>query len=304
MNKKIRSYVSAMRLRTIPLSLSGVLLGAMLAAADFHVDWKVVFLLALTAVMLQILSNLSNELGDFMRGTASGHGREASKALEDGEISMGGLQTMIKVQVAVVILSGLALLHVSFGSIFLLESFIMMILGYAAIRAAKKYTLGPEPYGYKGLGDLYVFLFFGLVAVMGSYYLCSHSFGTKLLFLPALAVGAFSMAVLNVNNLRDMETDRNMRMTIAIRLGERGAKIYQTLLIVVGWTAMTVYSCLRFFDPWHFLYVLTLPLFVWHIVGVWKNSGKSLDRYLPLLVMSTFAFSLLAGVGYLVFLIK
>ena len=124
-----------------------------------------------------------------------------------------------------------------------------------------------------------------------------------MMLLPAMSIGFFSMAVLNVNNIRDMETDRQNRVTVAIKLGEKGAKIYQTLLIVAGWTCMSVYAGLRLFDPWHFLYVVTLPLFIAHLAVAWKNKGKALDKALPMLVISTFLFSILSGAGFLIYLI-
>ncbi len=299
---KIKSFVSALRLRTIPLSIAGVSLGAMLAAADYHVNPMVVVFLLLTAACLQVLSNVSNELGDFQHGTLSAQGREASQSLMDGDLTESDMKMMIKVLVVITCLSGMTMLFYSFGTLFCLESLLLMVLGYFAINAAMKYTMGRNPYGYRGLGDLYVFIFFGLVAVFGAYCLCSHVFATWLILLPSVSVGAFSIAVLNVNNLRDMESDRLTRTTVALKLGERGAKIYQTVLIVIGWTSMLVYASLRMFDPWHYLFTLTLPLYIWHLTGVWKHSGQALDKYLPLLVLSTFAFALLAGLGFLVYL--
>ncbi len=299
---KIKSYISALRLRTIPLSLAGVSLGAMLAAADYHVDPLVVAFLLLTAAGLQTLSNVCNELGDFQHGTVSAQGREASESLVSGELTEGNMKTLIKVLTVLTALSGMTMLFFSFGTLFCMESLLLMVLGYFALRAASKYTMGSNPYGYRGLGDVFVFIFFGIVAVFGAYCICSHVFAPFLILLPAVAVGFFSMAVLNVNNIRDMESDRLTRRTVALRLGERGAKIYQTVLIVLGWAAMIAYACLRMFDPWHFLFVMTLPLYVWHLAGVWKNSGRSLDRYLPLLVLSTLAFSILGGLGFLVYL--
>ncbi len=299
---KIKSCISALRLRTIPLSLAGVSLGAMLAAADYHVDSMVVVFLLLTAACLQVLSNVSNELGDFQHGTLSAQGREASRSLMEGDLTESDMKMMIKVLVVLTCLSGMTMLFYSFGTLFCIESLLLMVLGYFAINAAMKYTMGRNPYGYRGLGDLYVFIFFGLVAVFGAYCLCSHVFATWLILLPSVSVGAFSIAVLNVNNLRDMESDRLTRTTVALKLGERGAKIYQTTLIAIGWASMLAYASLRMFDPWHYLFVLTLPLYIWHLAGVWKNSGRALDRYLPLLVLSTFVFAVLAGFGFLVYL--
>ena len=165
-----------------------------------------------------------------------------------------------------------------------------------------KYTLGRNPYGYRGLGDLFVFIFFGLVSVMGAYFVAAHTISSWYLLLPASAIGFFSMGVLNVNNIRDMKTDAANRMTVAIRLGERNARIYQTVLIVLGWAAMCAYCLCRFPDPWHWLFVITLPLYIIHLRGVGTRSGRALDPMLPLLVMSTAAFSLLAGLGFIIYL--
>ena len=299
----LKKYISALRLRTIPLSLSGVLLGCMLAYADFHVRPVVVAFIVLTAVLLQILSNVSNELGDFLRGNLSGHERSAALALKSGELTAGGLKMLVRIMVALSIASGLAMIYFSFGTIFSLDAFVFMIFGYMSIRAAMRYTLGSNPYGYRGLGDVYVFVFFGLVAVMGSYFVCTHTFGTAKLLLPAFSAGALGVAVLNVNNMRDIEPDRAVRVTVAGKLGERGAKIYHTVLIAVAWAAMIAYAMLCFYDPWHYLFVLSLPLFIWHLVGVWKNSSAELDMYLPELVFSALLFCLLAGGGFLIYLI-
>ncbi|MGM9786949.1 MAG: 1,4-dihydroxy-2-naphthoate octaprenyltransferase [Candidatus Cryptobacteroides sp.] len=297
-----RLILSAMRLRTLPLSLSGVMLGIMLAAADYHISMAAAVFIILTAASLQILSNISNELGDYQRGTVSGQGRNCSVSLAEGKMDEKDLKRMVIFWVVMAVLCGLAMIHFSYGTLFCLDSFVLMIIGFFSIKAAMKYTLGKNPYGYKGLGDLYVFIFFGFVSVLGAYFVMTHSFGTFLMLLPAAAIGFFSMAVLNVNNIRDMESDRLNRVTVAMKLGERGAKIYQTVLILLGWTAMTVFASLRIFDPWHFLYLLTLPLYVVHLVIVWKNLGQALDKALPLLVMSTFLLSLLAGLGFLVYL--
>ncbi len=298
----MKSYISALRLRTIPLSLAGVSLGAMLAAADYHVDWRVAAFLLLTAACLQMLSNVCNELGDFQHGNSSAQGREASESLVSGELTEDRMKLLIKVMVVLTCLSGMTMLFFSFGTLFCMESLLLMVLGYFAIRAASHYTMGKDPYGYRGLGDLYVFLFFGLVSVFGAYCICTHVFATWLILLPSAAIGFFSIAVLNVNNIRDMESDRMTRTTVALKLGERGAKVYQTVLVSLGWASMLTYAALRMFDPWHYLFVLTLPLFVWHLTGVWRHSGRALDRYLPLLVLSTFAFALLTGLGFLVYL--
>ena len=148
-----------------------------------------------------------------------------------------------------------------------------------------------------------MFLFFGLVSVLGAYFVCTAGVGLHWkLLLPAAGIGCFSVGVLNVNNIRDMETDRATRTTVAIKLGERNAKIYQTVLIGLGWACMTAYCLLCWPSWWHWMWVITLPLYILHLRGVWTRSGKALDPMLPLLVMSTFALSLLMGIGFCVYL--
>lgn len=298
---KIKYYVAAMRLRTLPLSMAGVCLGLMLAVADFHVRWEVVLFTLLTTVCLQILSNVSNELGDFLRGTDSGDRQGPSYSLSGGKLEKKDFSRMIVVYILLCIISGLLMLWFSFGTLFCVESLVFMALGAGAIMAAMKYTLGRNPYGYRGKGDIYVFIFFGIVSVAGSYFIASHEMFWRML-LPAASIGFFSVGVLNVNNIRDMSTDAATRMTVPLRIGEKWAKVYQTALLAAGWVCMLVYSLLRIQDILHYLFVLSLPLFIVHLHGVWTRSGKALDPMLPLLVMSSFIFALLGGLGYLVYL--
>ena len=294
---KFRAAVASMRLRTLPLSTGGVILGILLATADFKVDLWVAVLIVLTTVCLQILSNLSNELGDVLHGTDTEDRQGPQYGLNSGVLSIGEMKVLIGIFVALCIISGTAMTLLSFGTLWDITPILVLLMGAAAIMGAMKYTLGRNPYGYRGLGDVYVFLFFGLVAVLGSYFVATHTLFWRLL-LPGAAVGCFSVGVLNVNNIRDMKTDAANRVTVAIRLGERKAKIYQTVLIVLGWLFMLVYCQLRMFSWWHYLFVITLPLFILHLRGVWKREGKQLDPMLPLLVMSTFLFCLLAGIGF------
>lgn len=298
----VKAVVKSMRLRTLPLSTAGVVLGILLAAADYHISVAVAFLIVLTTVNLQILSNLSNELGDVLHGTDTADRQGPQYGLNSGELTLPQMKLLIKIFVVLCAASGLAMTWVSFGTFFDLTPILVLMLGAAAIVAAMRYTLGRNPYGYRGLGDFFVFLFFGIVSVAGSYFVAAHEISSWKIFLPAAAIGFFSVAVLNVNNIRDMKTDADNRVTVAIKLGEHRAKIYQTVLIVLGWAAMIAFCCLRIFDPWHYLFVVTLPLYVLHLVGVWKRHDKELDPMLPLLVMSTFAFALLAGLGFVVYL--
>ena len=299
---RIRYYIRAMRLRTLPLSLAGVALGIFLAAADYHVRWEVVLFTVLTTLSLQMLSNVSNELGDALRGTDREDRQGPSYSLSSGLLSKRDFKFMIWMYALLSAGFGLALIWFSFGTLLSLEAILLMILGATAISGAMRYTLGSNPYGYRGLGDIYVFIFFGIVAVLGSYFVAAHEIRTWYLLLPATSMGLFSVAVLNVNNIRDMETDAATRRTIPVRIGEKWAKVYQTALIAGGWICMFLYAHSRMFSIWHDLFVLTLPLFAVHVAGVWKGHGKTLDPMLPLLVMSTFLFAVLGGAGFVVYL--
>ena len=287
-----------MRLRTLPLSTAGIVLGIMLACAGHRVAWYVIVLTILTTISLQILSNMSNELGDWLSGV-DGNGREGPKyGIEGGGLTEDEMRSCIRIMVLACCILGLGMIRASFKTILCIESECLVALGAAAIWAAMHYTLGKHPYGYIGLGDIFVFIFFGLVPVAGGYYVCSHQLDLSTL-LPGTAIGLFSMGVLNVNNMRDMKSDAGTRVTVPLKLGEKRAKIYHTVLICGGWCLMLLHTIL-FTKGWQpYLYILTIPLYIKHLNGVWKRSGRELDPMLPLLVISTFIFALLAGTGHI-----
>ena len=287
-----------MRLRTLPLSLAGISLGIMLAYAGHSVPWCVIVLTIFTTVSLQILSNMSNELGDWLSGV-DGTGREGPKyGIEGGGLTEDEMRSCIRIMVLVCCILGLGMIRASFKTIFCIESESLIVLGAAAIWAAMHYTLGKKPYGYRGLGDISVFLFFGLVPVTGGFFVCAQVIEPTTL-IPGAAIGLFSVGVLNVNNMRDMKSDAANRITVPLKLGEHRAKIYHTTLIAGGWCLMLLFTIL-FTHGWlPYLYVITLPLYIKHLNGVWKRSGRELDPMLPMLVISTFIFALLAGTGYI-----
>ena len=287
-----------MRLRTLPLSMAGIVLGIMLACAGHSVPWYVIVLTILTTVSLQILSNLSNELGDWLSGVDGDERSGPQYSMQEGGLTEDDMRACIRVMVLVCCIFGLGMIRASFKTILCIESESLVILGGAAIWAAMHYTLGKNPYGYRGLGDLFVFIFFGLVPVAGGYFVCSHAIEPATL-IPGAAIGLFSVGVLNVNNIRDMKSDAANRVTVPLKLGEHRAKIYHTVLIVGGWVLMLLYTIL-FTAGWTpYLYIITLPLYAKHLAGVWKRSGRELDPMLPMLVISTFIFALLAGTGYI-----
>lgn len=297
----IRYCLRSMRLRTLPLSLAGIVMGIFIAASSGPVNLPAVVFLILTTICLQILSNLSNELGDTISGTDSAASRRGMHySLMDGGLTTDDIKKLIFGAALSSAVFGTLMIWKAFGSLFCLKSIFFFCLGIAAIWAAMHYTLGRNPYGYRGLGDIFVMIFFGFATVLGGYFICSNNYQLLPVLLPSFSIGTFSVAVLNVNNIRDMVSDAATRTTVAIRLGERKARIYQTVLIVSGWVSMIAYCLIFNSSPWTWLFVLTAPLYALHLRGVWTKIEQELDPMLPLLVMSTFAFALLAGVGMMI----
>ena len=301
---KLKAAVKSMRLRTLPLSMAGVILGILLAVADWKVDPWTAVLIVLTTISLQILANLSNELGDVLRGTDTAERQGPQYGLNSGEMTVSGMKALIGIFIGLCVVFGTLMTWRAFGTLWALTPILVLVLGAAAILGAMKYTLGRHPYGYNAKGDFYVFLFFGLVAVLGAYFVCTEGVGLHWkLLLPASAIGCFSVGVLNVNNIRDMKTDAVNRVTIAIKLGVHRARIYQTVLIVLGLVLMAAYCLLCWPSWWHWLWLLTLPLYIKHLHLVWTRTDRALDPALPLLVLTTFALSLLMGFGFCRFLL-
>ena len=293
-----KACLRSMRLRTLPLSLSGIVLGVLLAVRSHDFRFLTVILLALTTVSLQILSNLSNELGDTLSGTDRTDRQGIHYSIQDGLMTIPEMKRLIGCFAVLSCLLGFGMVWSAFGTVLAPLPLAFLALGAAAVWAAMHYTLGKHPYGYRGLGDIFVFIFFGLATVCGGYFLTCLEWDWRIL-LPAAAIGCFSVGVLNVNNIRDMKSDAATRVTVALRMGERRARIYQTVLVAAGWVLMTVYALLPPLSPWHFLYVLSVFGFVRHLKGVWTLHDRDLDPMLPLLVKSTALFAVLGGVGFL-----
>lgn len=290
-----------MRLRTLLLSMAGVMCGAFVALDEGFFSWPVLVFLLLTTASLQILSNMSNEMGDYISGTDGSLREGPSYSLSGGHAALRDHKRVIVFFGCLSVVFGSFLTYFVFGTLFSLPALLMLLLGAAAIWAAVRYTLGSNPYGYRGFGDIAVFVFFGLVAVMGGYFVMTRAFSHWSILLPGMAYGFFSVGVLNVNNIRDRETDMATRVTIPIKIGISNAKIYHTVLIALGWVCMILFTLLAFpFSGWHFLYLLSLPLFVKHVLGVWRLDKAQLDPMLPLLVVSSFVMSVLFGVGLMI----
>lgn len=277
----------SLRLRTLPLSAAGVILGNFLLEEKCNFS-IIVFILSLaTALLLQIVSNLANELGDYRHGLDNKDRQGPAYALQQGLISYKALRNLVIFFVILSAILGFALVCYSMECIFSSVTLTFLIVGGLAILAALTYTLGKKPYGYRAFGDLSVFIFFGLLAVLGSNYLQNLHFLPKML-LPASAIGFLSVAVLNLNNIRDLDNDKACgKLTIALKLGERNAKIYHALLVVLAELFLVVYGCYEA--------LFLLPVYIYHIVSVFRLSGRDLDKQFPLLSFSTLLLAILCG---------
>lgn len=294
-----KAVIRSMRLRTLPLSLAGIITGLMLACTVHSVPWYVFALTILTTVSLQILSNMSNELGDWLSGVDSEERQGPNYSIAQGGLTEEEMRSCIRIMELVCCLFGLGMIRASFKTVLCIEGESLVALGALAIWAAMHYTLGKNPYGYRGLGDIFVFIFFGLVPVMGGFFVAAHSIDLTTA-LPGAAIGLFSVGVLNVNNIRDMKTDAMNRVTVPLKLGGKRARIYHTILILGGWILLISYSLIRAHSLFAYMYVITLPLYIIQVVGVWKKRDHALDPMLPLLVMSTFILAILFGLGTLI----
>ena len=290
-----KAWISAARLRTLPLSVSGIIVGSSLAIN--HLFWKssIFWLAILTTVGFQVLSNFANDYGDGVKGTDDN--REGEKRLvASGVISPKQMKRGILMTAMVTMIIAIILIYRAFGSEDFLNSLLFFILGIASIIAALKYTIGENAYGYSGLGDAFVFLFFGLLGVLGSYYLFAHQLKWDLLLL-ASAIGLLSMAVLNLNNMRDIKNDAlHLKNTLVVSLGSSKAKIYHCILICLAMVLTLLYSVINYHSISQFAYIIAFIPLVLNLVRVYKNKEpKLLDSELKKVALSTFLFALLFG---------
>ena len=297
MAKKIQYYIQSMRLRTLPLSVSGIFLGGMISVADGYWNPTVFLWAILTALSLQILSNIANELGDLQKGTDNENRLGPIRSVQSGNLTKENLYGFLIVFIVLSALFGMALVWSSFHSFVSAESLLILFMGVLAIIAAIKYTFGKKAYGYFGLGDIFVFIFFGLVSVVGVYFLMTKSFSPEI-FLPASSIGFLSTAMLNQNNMRDIDNDKDFeKKTLAVRFGIDNARKYHLLIITAAFVLMLIYCILKCKSYSAYSFLLTLPIFIWHLSFVFRNTGRNLDMQMKIISMGTILFAILSGLG-------
>ncbi len=295
-----KDWLNAIRLRTLPLALASIGLGSFLAAFEGKFKWPVLLLSGLTTIFLQILSNLANDYGDTQHGADHAEREGPTRAIQSGKISPASMKLAIYIFIGLSLISGFSLLYISMSG-FSKAFIIMFIVGIFAIGAAMNYTMGKNPYGYAGFGDLFVVLFFGFVGVMGTYFCHTGSFNIPAL-LPAFSCGLLSTAVLNVNNIRDIDSDKKAgKMSIPVRIGRNKAVIYHWMLLLTAIISSVIFVLINFHSPVQLLFLITTPLLIFNGLKVSTiHDPKKLDPFLKQMAISTLLFIITFGIGNLI----
>jgi 1,4-dihydroxy-2-naphthoate octaprenyltransferase len=293
----IKPWIQAARLRTLPLALSCIITGSAIALQQDKFDIVIFLLAIITTLLLQVLSNYANDYGDAVSGKDEKRIGE-KRMVASGEISKESMKKAVILFSSLAFLSGLALIIYSIENYILVLAFVA--LGLASIWAAIKYTAGKNPYGYSGYGDLFVFIFFGLVGVLASSFLYTKDF-SWLNILPAITIGAFSTAVLTLNNLRDIKNDAlTGKNTTIVKMGFNKGKGYFAILIFTGIISMIAYAILTGFDNRQYLFLLGMISLAGIIKSVLNtNTSIEMDPFLKKTALSTFLVSLLFFVAML-----
>lgn len=290
----IKAWVQAARLRTLPLSLSGIILGTALATKQGFFDLGIFVLALMTTVGFQVTSNFANDYGDGVKGTDNEDRIGPARALQSGWLTRSALKKGIIISIAISLLLAIGLVYLAFGLDNPPYILLFLVLGFLSIWAAIKYTMGSNPYGYMGLGDVFVFLFFGLLGVLGSMFLYTKTIGFTSLFL-AIAVGLLCVGVLNLNNLRDVVSDKKHgKNTVVVKMGFQNGKRYHFLLLMVAFICCTVYILMENLTVLQSVFMVAfVPIFI-HLKKVMSTQEPgALDGELKKLALSTFLLAIL-----------
>ena len=269
-----------------------------MAASHGVFDLKICLLALLTTVGFQVISNFANDYGDGVKGTDNEERVGPERALQSGAISPEAMLNAIKITGVITTLIALLLIYVAFGTEYIIYSIVFIILGVSSIAAAIKYTVGDHAYGYSGFGDLFVFLFFGLLSVCGTFFLYAKTLEFSI-FLPAVTIGLLSVGVLNLNNMRDQASDAKAgKNTIVVKIGNEFARYYHFYLLGASFLFALLYTAINFKSVYQFLFIIAYIPIVKHVMVVYSNKNpKELDPELKKLALSTFLFSILFGIG-------
>jgi len=301
-------WIKAARLRTLPLSLSGIIMGSFIAkwrlwGEGRTWDWKIFALALLVTLLYQILSNYANDYGDGIKGTDTKRATEAeARAVASGKITAKQMKNAVILFAFLSLAATVALLYFAFVPEYMNEFYIFIGLGVASILAAIGYTVGKKPYGYMGLGDIFVFIFFGLVSVCGSYFLFTKTFSWDIL-LPGAAIGMMSMAVLNLNNMRDIESDKlSGKNSFALRIGFKNAMIYEMILLQLPLILILIFLGVNGFIQSQKYYAFIVMIMMLPLMKVRRQimavkNPRALDPFLKQVGIMTFMIAVLTAFG-------
>ena len=293
----IKNYIKAARLRTLPLSISGIIVGSFLAVSSGFFDWHIFILSIFTTIRFQVISNFANDYGDGIKGTDTIRIGE-ERMVSSGKISPKQMKLAIIYTSILTIIIAVMLIYKAFGSSNFGYSLLFFCLGIISVIAAVKYTIGGSAYGYSGFGDLFVFVFFGLLSVLGSYFLYTKQVHFTNL-LPAFSIGLLSTAVLNLNNMRDCKNDKiSNKNTIVVKIGSKAAKRYHYSLLFLSLVFAIIFVMSKYTKTVQFIFLIAyIPLCI-HSIYVYKSEDASnLDGELKKVALSTFLFAILFGLG-------
>lgn len=299
----MKYWIQAARLRTLPLSVSGIILGSFYAMSQAIFNWKIVVFALSTTLGLQILSNFANDYGDGIKGTDNEDRVGPKRTIQSGVITPVAMKRAIIITSILTLFSAILLIYVAFKDHNLGFSLFYLGLGILAIASAIRYTVGNSAYGYRGYGDLFVFIFFGLVSTLGVYFMFTKEMDLFLV-MPAIAIGFLSVAVLNLNNMRDEASDRKSnKNTIVVKIGIANAKFYHYFLVISAMILILIFAYFKDFNSDQYIFVLAYVPLIKHLTTVYKNKfPKELDSELKKVALSTFALAVLLSLSLIFFL--
>lgn len=299
----MKHWIEAARVRTLPLSVSGILVGSFYAMSQAYFNWYIVGFALLTTLGLQILSNFANDYGDGVKGTDNADRIGPQRAVQSGTISPQSMKSAIRLTAVITFIFATLLIYFSFKDQYLYYSLFFLVLGVIAIASAIRYTVGNSAYGYRGWGDVFVFVFFGWVSTMGTYFLFAKEWDWYLT-LPATAIGLLSVGVLNLNNMRDEDSDRKSeKRTLVVKMGGAAARQYHYFLITTAMVLMLGFGLLKGFAIDQYIYVIVFFPLMSHMLRVHRTqNNRDLDPELKRLALSTFVLSLLLSLCLIYFI--
>jgi len=296
--KKLKIWFETLRPRTLPLAISSSLMGSFIAFFESKFSWYVAIFSLFTSIFLQILSNLSNDYGDFLKKADLPERIGPKRGIHTNEISPEELKKAIIIFILFSLISGILLIYTGTKNLSFYIKIIYFLIGLLAIYSAIKYTIGNNPFGYRGLGDALVFIFFGLIGVIGTYYLHTHIFKLNLL-LPSISIGLLSVGVLNINNIRDYNHDKKVnKKTLVVLKGLRFSKLYHFFLITSSILSLIIYNIIINAKIHQYVFLLTLPLLIKNVLAIFSfKEPTELNIQLKNLSITTFIITILFGIG-------